>query len=80
MIDEAVTRSPAAFPTAAQIATMYTLAPLPPEQNAFAPAPGWCGFTRPDSRYLSMARGPMVQVSIHTQTEKAPMVCDISPG
>jgi putrescine transport system substrate-binding protein len=30
MIDEAVTSSPAALPTAAQIATMYTLAPLPP--------------------------------------------------
>ena len=31
MIDEAVTSSPAAFPTAAQISTMYTLAPLPPK-------------------------------------------------
>ncbi|MFT5502912.1 MAG: putrescine transport system substrate-binding protein [Gammaproteobacteria bacterium] len=29
MIDEAVTSSPAAFPSAAQIATMYTLSPLP---------------------------------------------------
>ena len=33
MIDEAVTSSPAAFPTAAQIATMYTLAPLPPKME-----------------------------------------------
>ena len=31
MIDEAVTSSPAAFPTASQIATMYTLNPLPPK-------------------------------------------------
>ncbi|MBT8434716.1 MAG: extracellular solute-binding protein [Gammaproteobacteria bacterium] len=31
MIDEAVTSSTAAFPTAAQIATMYTLSPLPPK-------------------------------------------------
>ena len=31
MIDEAVTSSPAAFPTAAQVATMYTLNPLPPK-------------------------------------------------
>ena len=31
MIDEAVTGSPAAFPTAAQVSTMYTLAPLPPK-------------------------------------------------
>jgi len=29
MIDSAVTSSPAAFPTASQIATMYTLSPLP---------------------------------------------------
>ena len=29
LIDEAVTSSPAAFPTAAQVATMYTLTPLP---------------------------------------------------
>ena len=33
MIDEAVTSSPAAFPTAAQISTMYTLAPLPPKME-----------------------------------------------
>ena len=31
MIDEAVTSSPAAFPTAAQVSTMYTLEPLPPK-------------------------------------------------
>ncbi len=31
LIDEAVTSSPAAFPTAAQISTMYTLNPLPPK-------------------------------------------------
>jgi putrescine transport system substrate-binding protein len=31
LIDEAVTSSTAAFPTAAQISTMYTLAPLPPK-------------------------------------------------
>ena len=31
LIDEAVTMSPAAFPTAAQIATMYTMTPLPPK-------------------------------------------------
>ncbi len=31
MIDEAVTSSTAAFPTAAQISTMYTLNPLPPK-------------------------------------------------
>jgi putrescine transport system substrate-binding protein len=31
MIDEAVTGSPAAFPTAAQVSTMYTLNPLPPK-------------------------------------------------
>ena len=31
MIDEAVTTSPAAFPTPAQISTMYTLNPLPPK-------------------------------------------------
>ena len=31
MIDEAVTSSPAAFPTPAQISTMYTLNPLPPK-------------------------------------------------
>ncbi|MFT7533276.1 MAG: putrescine transport system substrate-binding protein, partial [Gammaproteobacteria bacterium] len=31
MIDEAVTSSPAAFPTPEQVATMYTLAPLPPK-------------------------------------------------
>ncbi len=31
MIDEAVTRSTAAFPTAAQVSTMYTLNPLPPK-------------------------------------------------
>ncbi len=31
MIDEAVTSSPAAFPTPAQITTMYTLSPLPPK-------------------------------------------------
>ena len=31
MIDEEVTGSPAAFPTASQISTMYTLAPLPPK-------------------------------------------------
>jgi putrescine transport system substrate-binding protein len=31
MIDEAVTSSPAAFPTAAQVSTMYTLNPLPPK-------------------------------------------------
>jgi putrescine transport system substrate-binding protein len=30
MIDEAVTDSPAAFPTPGQISTMYTLNPLPP--------------------------------------------------
>jgi len=33
MIDEEVTGSPAAYPTAAQIATMYTLAPLPPKME-----------------------------------------------
>jgi putrescine transport system substrate-binding protein len=31
MVDEAVTSSPAAYPTAAQIATMYTLKPLDPK-------------------------------------------------
>ena len=31
MIDEAVTSSTAAFPTASQISTMYTLSPLPPK-------------------------------------------------
>ena len=31
MIDEAVTGSPAAFPTTGQISTMYTLNPLPPK-------------------------------------------------
>ncbi len=31
MIDEAVTSSPAAFPTPAQVARMYTLNPLPPK-------------------------------------------------
>jgi putrescine transport system substrate-binding protein len=31
MIDEAVTSSPAAFPTPAQVSTMYTLNPLPPK-------------------------------------------------
>jgi len=31
MIDPAVTSSPAAFPTPAQISTMYTLNPLPPK-------------------------------------------------
>ena len=31
MIDEAVTSSTAAFPTAAQVSTMYTLNPLPPK-------------------------------------------------
>ena len=31
LIDEAVTSSRAAFPTASQISTMYTLAPLPPK-------------------------------------------------
>ncbi|MCP4980551.1 MAG: hypothetical protein GY935_08670 [Gammaproteobacteria bacterium] len=31
LIDEAVTSSPVAFPTAAQISAMYTLAPLPPK-------------------------------------------------
>ena len=31
LIDEAVTSSTAAFPTAAQISTMYTLNPLPPK-------------------------------------------------
>jgi putrescine transport system substrate-binding protein len=31
MIDKAVTSSPAAFPTPGQIATMYTLSPLPPK-------------------------------------------------
>jgi putrescine transport system substrate-binding protein len=31
LIDEAVTSSEAAYPTAAQISTMYTLAPLPPK-------------------------------------------------
>ena len=31
LIDEAVTSSPAAFPTPAQVATMYTLNPLPPK-------------------------------------------------
>jgi putrescine transport system substrate-binding protein len=31
MIDEAVTSSPAAYPTAAQISSMYTLAPLTPK-------------------------------------------------
>jgi len=33
LIDEEVTGSPAAFPTAAQISTMYTLAPLPPKME-----------------------------------------------
>ncbi len=31
LIDEEITSSPAAFPTPAQIATMYTLSPLPPK-------------------------------------------------
>ena len=31
MVDEAVTSSTAAFPTAGQISTMYTLNPLPPK-------------------------------------------------
>ena len=31
LIDEAVTSSPAAFPTPDQVATMYTLAPVPPK-------------------------------------------------
>ncbi len=31
LIDEAVTTSPAAFPTPAQVSTMYTLNPLPPK-------------------------------------------------
>ena len=31
MIDEAVTSSPAAFPTPAQVSNMFTLAPLPPK-------------------------------------------------
>ncbi|MCG6889602.1 MAG: extracellular solute-binding protein [Gammaproteobacteria bacterium] len=33
MIDEAVTSSSAAFPTAAQVATMYTMKPLPPKKE-----------------------------------------------
>ena len=33
MIDEAVTGSTAAFPTAAQVSTMYTLQPLPPKME-----------------------------------------------
>jgi putrescine transport system substrate-binding protein len=33
MIDEAVTMSAAAYPSAGQIATMYTLAPLPPKSE-----------------------------------------------
>ena len=33
LIDEAVTSSPAAFPTPAQISTMYTLQPLPPKAD-----------------------------------------------
>ena len=31
LIDEAVTSSPAAFPTPDQVATMYTLSPVPPK-------------------------------------------------
>ncbi len=33
MVDEAVTSSTAAYPTAAQISTMYTLSPLPPKME-----------------------------------------------
>jgi putrescine transport system substrate-binding protein len=33
LIDEAVTSSPAAFPTDAQVAKMYTSTPLPPKME-----------------------------------------------
>jgi putrescine transport system substrate-binding protein len=33
LIDEEVTSNPAAYPTASQISTMYTLAPLPPKME-----------------------------------------------